>query len=115
MRWILSLALALSLLSGCTSDPVLERAQTALRDHNRLMAAVQQQDTESYAAALNRLRPGVNALIRELEKTDPRLAGELRNPFLRLEAESQKEAFSWDVLLREAVLMENVLRRVADH
>lgn len=113
MRWFISLTCALLLLTGCANDPVQERARSVLSDHERLMAAVQQQDAHSYSAALNKLRPGVNSLIRELEKTDAKLAGEVRNPFLQLETESQREPYAWDALLREAVLLERAVKRAA--
>lgn len=112
MHWLVSLCMAM-LLSGCTAASSDKMAHQALREHEKLMAAAYQQHPLAYATALNRVRPLVTRLLRELDRTDPDLAASVRNPFLRLEVVSLGNPPDWASVLREAVLLQTALSNVA--
>lgn len=114
MRWLVPLSFWLAiLLTGCTPGSSEQLANQALREHEKLMAAAYLQHPLAYATALNRVRPFVARLIRDLEVSDPQLAASVRNPFLRLEAASLAQPPNWASILREAVLVQSALSQVA--
>jgi len=101
------------LLSGCGSPAYQSKAKSALRELDQVMAAIHQQESNSYITALTRLRPAVADVLKELE-SNPELMSPLRDPFLRLDTASQRVPLEWDALFREATLVKRALNDLAN-
>lgn len=106
------LAIAL-LLAGCVASSAKTPVSRAHDGTEKLIAAIQIKDQQAFTASLHMLRPLVLKAVEELRRDDGALAEAVRNPFLRLEAEAQREPLVWDSLLREAVLLRQALTRAA--
>lgn len=112
-RVALTLLLIAATLSGCAARTAEELAAQALREHQKVIAAATQRDSQAYAAALNRMRPTIQRLLRELDQSAPGVSASVRNPFLRLDVASQTPTPDWETVVREAALLRSALTAVA--